>query len=266
MKKLFIYTLIMFSFMSIITIISFMDDDNEIKKKGTNIFKDINNYKDYNLNRYINYKKTHKFLNNYDVVTQVNIGLDYPFYTNTKESNMLNNTSILVNKYIFLPSNYIPNNLVEIDGKYLVSEALNKYKEMSNDALDNGYRIRIISAYRSYFYQKKLYDNYVSNDGIEKADLYSARPGFSEHQTGLVIDIDNYVTNYEDFDKTKEFIWISNNSYKYGFILRYPKDKEYITGYQYESWHYRYVGYEIAKYIYENNITFDEYYYKFIDK
>ena len=95
--------------------------------------------------------------------------------------------------------------------------------------------------------------------------MYSARPGYSEHQTGLVIDIDNYNDDYENFDKTKEFEWMNNNSYKYGFILRYPKGKTDITGYDYESWHYRYVGKEIAKYIYENNITFDEYYAKFID-
>ena len=102
-------------------------------------------------------------------------------------------------------------------------------------------------------------------DGVNKADTYSARPGFSEHHTGLAIDIDNIKTSYTDFDKTKEFIWMQENAYKYGFILRYPEDKVDITGYIYEPWHYRYVGVEAAKYIYENNMTLEEYYALFLD-
>ena len=252
MKKIFVYLLIIF-IIYIITTILFINKEE---------------YKD----RYYNYKNKYNNFNIKDIVTRVNIGLDYPFYTNTKVSNLLNSINIITNKYIYLPSSYIPNNLKEIDNKYalsdkyLVDEACNAFNDMAHSALSDGLHIRVISAYRSYDYQKNLYDNYVKKDGIEKADLYSARPGFSEHQTGLVIDIDNTIVNYEEFHTTKEYEWMINNSYKYGFILRYPKDKEDITGYNYESWHYRYVGKDIAKYIYQNNITFDEYYVMFLDK
>jgi len=102
-------------------------------------------------------------------------------------------------------------------------------------------------------------------DGVEEADTYSARPGFSEHQTGLTVDVDNAKLSYTDFDKTNEFKWMMENAHRFGFILRYPKDKEDITGYSYESWHYRYVGVDIATYIYEHNITLDEYYVRFIE-
>ena len=97
----------------------------------------------------------------------------------------------------------------------------------------------------------------------QTADTYSARPGSSEHQTGLAVDI-NAADDW--FNNTKEAKWLANNAYKYGFILRYPKGKEYITGYQYESWHYRYVGEKVAKYIYEHDITYEEYYATFILK
>ena len=137
---------------------------------------------------------------------------------------------------------------------------------MVHEARKEGYDIRVMSSYRSYQYQEKLYNDYVAVDGKEEADAYSARPGFSEHQTGLAVDIDNNLLPYTSFEQTKTYTWMINNCYKYGFILRYPKDKEEITGYNYESWHYRYVGKDIAKYIRTHNITFDEYYIKFIDK
>ena len=105
----------------------------------------------------------------------------------------------------------------------------------------------------------------VRIDGVEAADTYSARPGFSEHQLGYSIDLTNGESvPFEEFHNTKEYEWLKDNAYKYGFILRYPKDKEYITGYIFEPWHIRYVGYDIAKYIYENNITYEEYYAYFI--
>ena len=137
---------------------------------------------------------------------------------------------------------------------------------MAQKAKEQNLNIRVISSYRTYNYQKQLYNNYVTNSSIQKADEYSARAGFSEHQTGLSIDCDNKIDYYENFEKTPEFKWMQENAHKFGFILRYPKNKEYITGYNYESWHYRYVGTTIATYIKKNNITLEEYYVKFIDK
>ena len=122
-----------------------------------------------------------------------------------------------------------------------------------------------MSSYRSYDYQVNLYNNYVKSDGKDAADTYSARPGFSEHQTGLAVDIYNKELPYTSFEETKEFEWMQKNAYKYGFILRFPKDKVNITGYQYEAWHYRYVGKKAAKYIHDHNITLEEYYIKKVE-
>ena len=141
----------------------------------------------------------------------------------------------------------------------LVKVAKEAFEELSEDALKEDMNIIAMSSYRSYEYQVNLYNNYVKKDGKEAADTYSARPGFSEHQTGLAIDVYNKKEPYTNFEQTNEFKWMQDNAYKYGFILRFPKEKENETGYQYESWHYRYVGKEIAKIIHKDNITLEEY-------
>ena len=92
------------------------------------------------------------------------------------------------------------------------------------------------------------------------------RAGYSEHQTGLALDIVTYGASMDTFENTDEFKWLSDNAYKYGFILRYPKGKEKLTGYSYESWHYRYVGKDVAKKIHDLDITYDEYYAYYIEK
>ena len=271
MKKIFMYVLFTFIIIVVLSLIMFdknnsKDEFNIKLDKLDNIDRKISYFKYKNIDRYIDYKEKNPNLSNKDIITRVNIGLDYPFYTNTKVSNHLNKIDILVNKYIYLPSEYIPDNLEEIDNKLLVSDAKNSFIDLREDIKKENLNIRIISAYRSYSYQENLYNGYKDKDGEKEADTYSARPGFSEHQTGLVIDIDNTKLSYEEFEKTKEYNWMINNSYKYGFILRYPKGKEDITGYNYESWHYRYVGKKIAKYIHDHDITLDEYYIRFIDK
>ncbi len=247
--------------------------DNETKQKLEkldNIQEKINYFHMDYIDRYIVYHEKNPNLSMEDVVTRVNIGLDQDYYTNTKESPYLNQVYILSNKYTTL-SDYVPENLEKVSSscstgtRYLVREARLAFEEMCTDAKQEGYTINAMSTYRSYEYQVGLYQRYVDQDGVEKADTYSARPGFSEHQTGLVVDVDNRKTAYTSFDTTKEYTWMQENAYKYGFILRYPEGKENITGYTYESWHYRYVGKEIASYIQENHITFDEYYVRFIE-
>ena len=266
----------------LITIFIILIFSISIKRKSSNklsdddIFindiKDLSYYKDKYKNRYIDYKNKNLDLDNNSIVIRVNLGLDKPFYTDTHISTCLNKDYILVNKYIYLPEDYVPNDLVDVSTKYsrygmkLVKGAYLSFQKMYEAAKKDGYTIRIMSSYRSYQYQVNLYNNYKEKDGESIADTYSARPGYSEHQTGLCIDIDDGIINYDSFEKSRSYIWMKNNSYKYGFIERYPKDKEDITGYKYESWHYRYVGEKIAKYIHENNITFDEYYIMFIEK
>ena len=222
------------------------------------------------ISEYLDYQKRTNLPIKQSII-HVNIGLNNPFYTNTKEAINKDSLTVLVNKYNYLPKDYIPINLININtyskgNLKMNSLAYEAFIKMATDIEKEDMHIRIVSAYRSYDYQNNLYYNYLKYDPQDKVDSYSARPGYSEHQTGLAIDIDNNVVNYNRFHITMEFNWMMENAYKYGFILRYPKDSQNITGYKYEPWHYRYVGYDIAKYIHDNNITYDEYYYEFIDK
>ena len=268
MKKMFYIFLITFSIIAIILITLFI-----LPKKQSNYVdpnKEFPFYKPEYKERYDLYRQKNSQVKEIDIITRVNLNLDKDFYTNVKEVKDLNKIYILVNKYNYLNEDYIPDNLIELDNcsltnKFLVKEAKEAFDLMCQDITKENLTLRVISSYRGYNYQKALYDNYVAKDGIDKADTYSARPGFSEHQTGLVIDVDNGKTDFNNFEDTKEFKWMIDNSYKYGFILRYPYGKENITGYSYESWHYRYVGKEVAEYIFHNDLTLDEYYTRFID-
>ena len=188
------------------------------------------------------------------------------FYKNIKKVKNPDSIDVLVNKNHQLDKNYIPNDLVKLslicanEDKFLRQEAALNFEEMCLEARKQGYKIIAVSSYRSYFYQEELYNYYVRTLGEKKALEASAKPGHSEHQTGLVIDIEGSIGKYSDFETTEEFIWMKENAYKYGFILRYPKNKKNITGFKYEPWHYRYVGKDVAKIIHENNITLEEYY------
>ena len=213
-----------------------------------------------NLDRYLNYdsKDAEK------TVSEVNCNLDYAYYENTKATNIDDNELMLVNKYYYLTEDYEPDDLVTLDSTYNIGtnnqmrkEAADAFMEMADAAKLDNITIKNASGYRSYQYQVTLYDNYVKRDGKEAADTYSARAGYSEHQTGLVSDI-NQIN--DAFENTDAFKWLSENSYKYGFILRFPKDKENLTGYKYEPWHYRYVGQEVAKIIHDEDLTLEEYY------
>lgn len=267
-KKIFS---ILICFLIIILIIVILPNKKEEKKeltpeqKQVNKLKKVPYYKKEYKNRYLSYQKENKDLSIEDIVTHVNIGLDNPYYTNTKPSTNLNTELILVNKYNYVTENYVPENLQPLNTSYarsgmqLVDIAKEAFESMSDDAKKEGMNIIAMSSYRSYDYQVNLYNNYVKTDGKEAADTYSARPGYSEHQTGLAVDVYNLELPYTSFEKTEEFNWMQENAYKYGFILRFPKDKVDITGYQYEAWHYRYVGKEVAKYIHNHNMTLEEY-------
>lgn len=170
------------------------------------------------------------------------------------------NDTIIVNKTYSLPSNFAPNNLVTINGYIKVVDYVrDAFNELKSDATSLGLNIYASSGYRSYSDQNYIYNNYVKMDGQSNADTYSARAGYSEHQTGLAIDLN---TVDSSFDGTNESNWLKDNCYKYGFIIRYPKGKDNITGYIYEPWHIRYVGKDLANKLYNNGewLTFEEYY------
>ncbi len=155
---------------------------------------------------------------------------------------------LIVNKSYPLPKNY---------GNGLDKKAESAFNKMAADALKDNISLRIVSGYRSYDTQAELYESYCIRSGQKEADRFSARPGHSEHQSGLAMDINSV---YDSFAFTEEAKWLKDNCYKYGFIIRYPEDKEDITGYKYESWHIRYVGRELAEYLYKNNLTLEEYF------
>ena len=157
------------------------------------------------------------------------------------------NGILIVNKKYSLPANYNP-------GVDKTAEAA--LKQLQQGASSAGYSIPLLSGFRSYSRQQTLYNNYVARDGQKLADTYSARPGHSEHQSGLAFDVGKLDNNYGETTAGK---WLKENAHKYGFIIRYLKGKEDITGYQYEPWHIRYVGIEHATKIYEQGITLEEY-------
>lgn len=179
--------------------------------------------------------------------------------------------AVLVNKDYALDEDFKPDDLVTVsvptvlenpEIKQLREEAAEKLKEMFEIAKQSNIILHARSGYRSYNTQVQLFKNYASNHGEEAANKYSARPGQSEHQTGLAMDITSESVNYQlsnNFGQVSEGIWTSENAHKFGFIIRYPEDKEEITGYQYEPWHLRYLGEELATDIYESGLTYEEY-------
>lgn len=179
---------------------------------------------------------------------------------------------VLVNKTHRLPEGYTPDDLVYPDVAFIFSEKLDKrkmrkeaadaLKQLFDGAKQDGIELAGVSGYRSESRQRTLFDNYVARDGEEAAVRYSARPGFSEHQTGLAMDVsgkDGKCAAEDCFAGTDEANWLADHAYEYGFIIRYPEDKESITGYKYEAWHLRYVGVDLAELIHAGALTLEEY-------
>lgn len=236
-------------------------------------YLDYEIFKAENLDRYINYKNKEENadLSYKDIILKVNMDLDKEFYDNPKTIENTDDLLVLVNKYNKLPDDYEAKDLEQIDSKFTVSDmylnktAKNAFEEMCSDAKSINLIIKAVSTYRTKNYQQKLYNDYVNTKGLQYAEDYSARPRHSEHETGLAVDVRGGLSAYTLFENTEEYKWVKQNAHTYGFIVRYQEDKEAITGYNYESWHLRYVGKNVATYIYEHDITFDEYHAMFLD-
>lgn len=244
-------------------------DYHMIIKEVLDVCRESNFYPE-NFQRYINYHIKMPDYSMQEVVYRVNLGVDFPFYENATIIENPHELLVLVNKYYHLPSGFKQYNLVNMDRSYTVNDgkqylisavAYEKYVQMADAAKTEGLSMKVISAYRTEDYQRNLYNNKVRTTGKINADNYSARPGSSEHQTGLAVDISS---TKGTFEYTPEFKWLQKHAHEYGYIMRYPKGKEWITGYSYEPWHYRYVGTEAAKVIYEEGITYEEYYLKYV--
>ena len=225
-----------------------------------------------NFDRYLSYLDENPNTSIKDVISLVNVNRDRDYYKDMENTDINKGTSMLVNKYHALTSDYKPENIVKTSSTYsyannsLNEEAYNAFKNLAEDAKKEGHTILILSSYRTYDDQKNLWDARKKAYGTRKADEYAARPGSSEHETGLAIDVADYYDKNDKFGETESFKWMINNCYKYGFILRYPEGKEDITGYSYEPWHYRYLGIELATKVYNEQITFDEYYEFYLNK
>lgn len=184
------------------------------------------------------------------------------------------NVMALVNKQFSLTDDYTPSDLVrpavafsfgdqDIEKSYMRKEAAGALEQMFAAAEIEGVELFAVSGYRSYDRQSEVFGAQVAQVGEEEAVKTVAVPGSSEHQTGLAMDISSRSVNLElteKYEETLEGQWLANNAHRFGFILRYPKGKEAVTGYNFEPWHYRYVGTEAAKIIFEKNITLEEYF------
>lgn len=214
--------------------------------------------------RYINYHIKNPGHTMNGVIFTVNIGLDLPFYENVSVIANPYDPLVLVNKYNRLPSNFRPQNLVQMNRNYtsggkeylMEKTAYDSFVRMVDAARKEGVSMRAVSTYRTEDYQKRLYDKKVRTTGQRNADNYSARPGFSEHQTGLAVDINSTSASFEN---SKAFRWLQQHAHEYGFILRYPKGKTWITGYAYEPWHYRYVGVQVATSMKREGLNYEQY-------
>ena len=190
---------------------------------------------------------------------------EYEMYMNPEN---VSEYLILVNKTNSLDADYVPSDLVNIANTRQDGRATQKMRMTAAKALDAMFiemkaagftDVSVTSAYRSYEYQGQLYNNYVASSGREAADTVSAQAGKSEHQTGLCADLHNMPSASNAFANEAAYKWLSENAWKFGFILRFPEDKTDITGYMYESWHYRFVGRNTAWQIYDAGICLEEY-------
>lgn len=230
-----------------------------VKYLNVDIFKEENFYR-YKAYFNGNYNKT---------VLYVNIGLDKKYYTDTDETDTFS-TTILVNKYHGVSKDFVVPNMVKVDSEcsngdnYLQSEAADAFVKMCKAAKKEGYVVLANYTYRDFNTQQNIWDQYLKLYGQSYNDKYVTLPGFSEHHTGLAVDVKSGF--FDVFKKSNEYKWMIENSYKYGYIHRYQSSKESITGIAEEAWHFRYVGVDVATYMYENKLSFEEYYALFLDK
>ena len=290
LKRTIIFTISVCAFIFVVKMINFYTSDYykltklgyskeaskkivELKKSNEVLKRDYNDkmldileakyYIHSNLDNYISYYNEHKDKDIDDIIAIVNVHADNEFYAVQFDTDTSKGTAMLVNKFYTLSSGYEPEEIVSISNWYAYAnnsinkEVYDQFKKMFNAAKKEDLKIIINDSYRSYSDQEETYEKY--------GDEYAARPGSSEHNTGLAIDVVSPSSNGDPFKDTAEHAWLQEHAHEYGFILRYPENKEYLTGYAYESWHYRYLGVELATKVYESGLTYEEYYAYYIE-
>ena len=239
--------------------------DKDIEK----MIKDkLFNYDNYD--RYINARSDKEDISR--TILKVALNQDKDNYSDTEEETNPDSLTAFINKHRYLNEDYVPNDLVDMSDDYannyygqikLRSEAYEWFKKMVDDANKEDIEFYADTGYRTFKLQKTLYNNYVYENGYEKASLYAARAGFSEHELGTAIDLAN-VYAIEKGDP--EYNWLMQYAHKYGFIFRYTEEWQDLTGFAPEPWHIRYVGVDVATKIHEENISFEEYWIKYVNK
>lgn len=261
--KFKILTLILLFFLFILTITS-KNSTNIINKQKTPM-SEFSKYNSYNPAFLEDYEESYTKTSNY--IYSLNL-VNYPNFLklDTTKKAITINDIILINPKYYLDKNYVPTNLKEVinishikrDGEimYLEENTLNALTSLFLSAEALGLKLTIFSGYRPYTKQASLYEK-------AKDKAYVAKPGHSEHQSGLSVDISTLDCGLTtNFDQTDVFTFLEHNAHKFGFILRYPKNKENITGYKYEPWHYRFVGTFLSTAIYNSSLTLEEYIYQ----
>ena len=256
-------------------LLRFNKEDKEVNL-GYDHSINLENNGDYNLiifNKDNNFNKEVNVIVKKPVVINEKPKVELP--TGPQEENVvtgrLNNINVLVNKQYHLGSGDVPS-LARVPDTYALSSSYFAHPKLVAsfiemvDTMDSEINKRIIitSAYRSYQYQKDLFNRYVARDGLAAAERYSARPGQSEHQTGLAIDVSVPNDSFLNFGGSPQSQWINNNAHRFGFIVRFQEGKEGITGYMPEPWHLRYLEPDLATKVFLSKLTYDEYYLDYL--
>ncbi|MCL1994808.1 MAG: M15 family metallopeptidase [Defluviitaleaceae bacterium] len=231
-------------------------------------FESVPFFRIENAGYYADFAQSNPNLTTEQVVLHVNIGLHYPFYENISYVDDPYYVRVLVNKFNRLPQDFSPTDLVEVaPNQFLRQAAAAAFSQMQTElSVQGGLELVVRSAYRSYETQTEIYNNNVATMGQVWADMWSARPGHSEHQTGLALDVlqpgmAGVSLGNANFQDTPQYVWLQENAHRFGFILSYPLGYSNITGYEYEPWHWRYIGVSTATYMFHNNIpTLDHYF------
>ncbi len=222
-------------------------------------------YIDENFQSYLTYYEKNDTKTFKDIVAIVNVGATKDWYQDTFTTDKTDYT-MLINKFIGLPEGWSPSTIKKFSSTYAYGTVsaeetcYNAFITMAKAAKEDGITLILTSGYRSTESQKEIYEDYKNRKGENYADKYAARPGHSEHETGLALDILTYGGLTETFKTTETYAWLHTHAHKYGFIERYQEGTEYLTGYSPEAWHYRYLGVDLATKVYEEGITYDEYY------
>lgn len=218
-----------------------------------------------NLDKYLEYKKENEGKKNNEIVAIINTEANVDWMDNEKKTDTSKGSLMLVNRIYGLPSDYEPDDIVDVPslyaytGKKISNSILNDIISLIEAGKEEGYTFVVSDGYRSYKEQENIYNNYKNSFGESEADIYVAKPGHSDYQTGMSFDLMPYNKVIDNPTESEEYKWLKENAHKYGFIFRFPKNKEKLTRFKASIWRLRYVGTEASTVIHNENLCLEEY-------